>query len=75
MELPISRATPKQEPTDRATAAALLSAFGSDVVRARHRRWCTAVNALTLEIERLIWNREQDQDPYGATDVSVGGLP
>jgi hypothetical protein len=54
---------PEPPVTDRAAMTALLSAFGTDAVRERHKAWRQSVTDIEEEENTLRWNWEQDGDP------------
>jgi hypothetical protein len=54
---------PKPEVTDRATAAALVSAFTSNAVDTSHAAWREAADALDTRIEGISWQMTEDGDP------------
>jgi hypothetical protein len=54
---------PKPEVTDRATAAALVSAFASNGVLTSHAAWRQAADALDTKIEVISWQMMEDGDP------------
>jgi hypothetical protein len=45
---------------------ALLSAFGTDAVRERHKAWRQSVTDIEEEENTLRWNWEQNGDPEAA---------
>jgi hypothetical protein len=54
---------PKPEVTDRATAAALVSAFASSAVYTSHAAWREAADALDMRIDGISWQMTEDGDP------------
>jgi hypothetical protein len=58
------RKIPKPEVTDRATAAALISAFASNAVYTSHAAWREAADALDRRIEGISFQLTEDADPY-----------
>jgi hypothetical protein len=49
--------------TDRATAAALVSAFGSSAVHTRHTAWREAADAFDTKLEGISFQMTEDGDP------------
>ena len=54
---------PEPALTDRATAAALVSAFGSSAVHTRHTAWREAADAFDTKIEGISFQMTEDGDP------------
>jgi hypothetical protein len=54
---------PKPEVSDRATAAALISAFASNGVHASYEAWRTAADALDWKMQGINFSMNEDNDP------------